>query len=93
MSRVKTLLLCAFAIAAIAFLAIYEPLTRSTREDLAAARKGFVLNLDPSKVRAFRPVSANLTSNEWMTAGSWARNRRTGRILPWSSACLLRRRE
>ena len=54
MSRVKTLLLCAFAIAAIAFLAIYEPLTRSTREDLAAARKGFVLNLDPSKVREIR---------------------------------------
>jgi hypothetical protein len=54
MSRVKTILLCALAIAAIVFLAIYEPLTRSTREDLAAARKGFVLNLDPSKVREIR---------------------------------------
>jgi Domain of unknown function (DUF4340) len=54
MSGLKTLLLCALAIAAIVFLAIYEPLTRSTREHVAAARKGLVLDLDPSKVREIR---------------------------------------
>lgn len=54
MSGLKTILLCALAIAAIVFLAIYEPLTRSTREHVAAARKGLVLHLDPSKVRAIR---------------------------------------
>ncbi|MGC2577479.1 MAG: hypothetical protein WA376_07870, partial [Terrimicrobiaceae bacterium] len=54
MSRWRTILLCALAIAAIVFLAIYEPLTRSTREELAAERKGLVLQLDPSKVREIR---------------------------------------
>jgi hypothetical protein len=54
MSGAKTILLCALAIAAVAFLAIYEPLTRSTRENVEAARKGLVLNLDPSKVREIR---------------------------------------
>jgi Domain of unknown function (DUF4340) len=54
MSRWKTILLCVLAIAAMVFLAIYEPLTRSTREELAAERKGLVLELDPSKVREIR---------------------------------------
>jgi Domain of unknown function (DUF4340) len=54
MSSLKTILLCGLAIAAIVFLAIYEPLTRSTRERVAAARKGLVLHLDPSKVREIR---------------------------------------
>jgi len=54
MSRVKTILLCALALAAVVFLAIYEPLTRSTRENVEAARKGLVLELDPSKVREIR---------------------------------------
>ena len=54
MSPLKTILLCALAITAIAFLAVYEPLTRSTREDVAATRKGLVLHLDPSKVREIR---------------------------------------
>ena len=51
MSLVRTILLCALALAAIVFLAIYEPLTSSTREKVEAARQGRVLNLDPSKVR------------------------------------------
>ncbi|HEU4677969.1 MAG TPA: DUF4340 domain-containing protein [Terrimicrobiaceae bacterium] len=54
MSPIKTILLCALALAAVIFLAIYEPLTRSTRENAEAARKGLVLNLDPSKVRNIR---------------------------------------
>lgn len=54
MSAVKTVLLCVLALAAVVFLAIYEPLTRSTRENAAAARRGLVLNLDPSKVREIR---------------------------------------
>ena len=54
MSRLKTIVLCALAITAIAFLAIYEPLTRSTREEVAATRQGRVLHLDPSKVREIR---------------------------------------
>ena len=54
MSPVKTILLCALALAAIIFLSIYEPLTRSTRENAEAARKGLVMNLDPSKVREIR---------------------------------------
>jgi hypothetical protein len=54
MSLLRTILLCALAIAAIVFLAVYEPLTRSTREHVAATRKGLVLQLDPSKVREIR---------------------------------------
>jgi hypothetical protein len=54
MSRLKTVLLCVLAAAAVAFLAIYEPLTRSTREGLAAQRNGLVLDLDPAKVREIR---------------------------------------
>jgi hypothetical protein len=54
MSRLKTILLCVLALGAVVFLAIYEPLTRSTREDLAAKDEGLVLNLDPSKVREIR---------------------------------------
>ncbi len=54
MSRLTTVLLCVLAAAAVAFLAIYEPLTRSTREGLAAQRDGLVLDLDPAKVREIR---------------------------------------
>ena len=54
MSLVRTILLCAFALAAIVFLAIYEPLTSSTREKAEAQRQGRVLSLDPSKVREIR---------------------------------------
>jgi hypothetical protein len=71
MSRWTTILLCALAIAAIIFLAIYEPLTRSTREELAAERKGLVLQLDPSKVREIRistgvsKLDIKRTGNGW----------------------------
>ena len=54
MSLVRTILLCALALAALIFLFIYEPLTRSTREKQEAARKGLVLKLDPSKVQEIR---------------------------------------
>ena len=54
MSRLTTVLLCVLAAAAVAFLAIYEPLTPSTREGLAAQRDGLVLDLDTDKVREIR---------------------------------------
>ena len=69
MSRLKTILLCALAIAAIAFLAIYEPLTRSTREHAADARKGLVLHLDPSKVREIR-ISTGVSKFEIKRSGN-----------------------
>ena len=69
MSRLKTILLCALAITAIAFLVIYEPLTRSTREDAAAARKGLVLHLDPSKVREIR-ISTGVSKFEIKRLGN-----------------------
>ena len=69
MSRLKTILLCALAIAAIVFLAIYEPLTRSTREHVAAARKGLVLHLDPSKVREIR-ISTGVSKFEIKRSGN-----------------------
>jgi hypothetical protein len=62
-----------FGLAAIVFLAIYEPLTRSTRENTDAARKGLVLDLDPSKIREIR-ISTGLSQfdiNESGTAGAW----------------------
>ncbi len=58
MSRFWTAALCVLAFAAVVFLAIYEPLTRSTRESAAAARDGFVLSLDASKVNEIR-ISAS----------------------------------
>jgi hypothetical protein len=82
MSGLKTILVW-LAIAAIVFLAIYEPLTRSTREHVAAARKGLVLtSIRRRCVRSgFPPESTNLKSNDLAMAGSLARNQRTGRIL------------
>ncbi|HEY5704129.1 MAG TPA: DUF4340 domain-containing protein [Terrimicrobiaceae bacterium] len=69
MSRLTTILLCALALAAIVFLAIYEPLTRSTRENVAAAREGLVLRLDPSKVREIR-ISTGGSTLELKRAGN-----------------------
>ena len=69
MSRWRTILLCALAIAAIVFLAIYEPLTRSTREELADERKGLVLQLDPSKVREIR-ISTGVSKLDIKRAGN-----------------------
>jgi hypothetical protein len=59
MSRIKTILLCALAVAAVVFLSIYEPLTNSTRENAEAARRGLVLDLDASKVREIRISTAS----------------------------------
>ncbi len=58
------------ALAAIIFLAIYEPLTRSTRENDITARDGAVLQLDPSRVRksAFPPPTARPFSSVAATA-------------------------
>jgi Domain of unknown function (DUF4340) len=69
MSRWRTILLCALAIAAMVFLAIYEPLTRSTREELAAERKGLVLQLDPAKVREIR-ISTGVSKLDIKRAGN-----------------------
>jgi hypothetical protein len=69
MSPVKTIVLCALALAAIVFLSIYEPLTRSTRENAEAARKGLVLNLDPSKVREIR-ISTGLNQFDIKRVGN-----------------------
>ena len=89
MSLVRTILLCALALAAITFLAIYEPLTRSTREKVAAERQGRVLNLDPAKVREIRipRVLTNSTLSARATAGSSAPSQRIGLIQPWSRNC------
>lgn len=57
MSRVFTYLVCALALGAIVFLAIYEPLTKSTREDAAAMRDGRVLQFDPAEIREIRITS------------------------------------
>lgn len=59
MSRFWTAALCVLALAAVVFLAIYEPLTRSTRENAAAARDGFVLSLDPSKIHEIRIAASD----------------------------------
>lgn len=56
MSRWATILFGVLAIAAVVFLAIWEPLTRSTREE---AGDRTVLRLDPSKVRNIRIVSGD----------------------------------
>lgn len=57
MSRGWTIFLCIVAVGAIAFLAIYEPLTRSTREKVQLAQGGRVLDFDPAGVREFRITS------------------------------------
>jgi hypothetical protein len=57
MSRWPTILLGVLAVAAVTYLAITEPLSRSRREWDLAARDGRVLALDPAKVRTVRIVS------------------------------------
>ncbi|HRJ70895.1 MAG TPA: hypothetical protein PLS03_01650, partial [Terrimicrobiaceae bacterium] len=59
MNRFWTTVLCALALAAVVFLAIYEPLTRSTRENAAAVRDGLVLSLDPAKVHEIRIAASD----------------------------------
>lgn len=57
MSRGWTIFLCIVAVGAITFLAIYEPLTRSTREKTQLSQGGRVLDFDPAGVREFRITS------------------------------------
>lgn len=54
MSRTTTILLLAATLAVVVFLAIYEPLTRAGREQARAVEAGYVLRLDPAKVRSIR---------------------------------------
>lgn len=71
MSRVLTILLGVLALAAIIFLSIYEPLTRSRREFDVAARDGAVLALDPSRVKEVRIVSADNSTVLKRRGNSW----------------------
>lgn len=57
MSRIFTVFICLVALAAVIFLCIYEPLTKSTREQEEATRAGLVLALDPTGVREIRLAS------------------------------------
>jgi hypothetical protein len=59
MSRWPTILLGVLAVAAVVFLAIYEPLTLSPRERDLVERERRVLPLDPSKVTQVRIVSGD----------------------------------
>lgn len=52
-----TVLLVLLAVAAIVFLAIYEPLTRSTREEAGDA--GLAVNLDPAKIDGIKVVTGD----------------------------------
>ncbi len=56
MSRWATILFAVLALAAIVFLAIWEPLTRSTREE---AGDRTVLRFDPAKVQEIRILSGD----------------------------------
>ncbi len=51
MNRIFTIFICVVALGAVIFLCIYEPLTKSTREQAEATRAGMVLALDPSGVK------------------------------------------
>lgn len=59
MNRILTILLGVLAVGAIVFLAIYEPLTKSTRERDWAVRDGRVLDLDPGRVKVIRIVTGD----------------------------------
>ncbi len=71
MSKLTTILLGVLALAAIIFLAIYEPLTRSTRENDITARDGAVLQLDPSRVKEIRISSADSSTVLKRRGNSW----------------------
>lgn len=71
MSKLTTILLGVLALAAIIFLAIYEPLTRSKREDDLAARDGAVLRLDPSRVKEIRISSADSSTILKRRGNNW----------------------
>jgi len=57
MSRIFTIFISLVALAAVVFLCIYEPLTKSTREQSEATRAGMVMALDPTGVREIRITS------------------------------------
>ena len=77
MSRIATILLGVLALAAVIFLAIYEPLTKNTRENNAAIRSGQVLDLDPSQVRLIRITAGDKElvlkrrGNGWQVEGEF----------------------
>jgi len=71
MNRIATILLGLLAIAAITFLAIYEPLTNSTRENRAALRDGLVFHLDPAKVRVIRITTGDRDLEIKRRGNSW----------------------
>ncbi len=58
MSRNWTILLVLLAVGAVTFLAIWEPLTHSTREQRDALRDGRVLRFDPREIRKVRIIAA-----------------------------------
>jgi hypothetical protein len=71
MNKVLTILLGLLALAAIIFLAIYEPLTRSRREYDMAARDGSVLRIDPSRIQEIRISSADSSTVLKRRGNSW----------------------
>jgi len=71
MNRATTIILCLAALAAFIFLAIYEPLTTSSREAEQAAQDGLVLHLDPSKVRTIRLVTGDSEVELKRKGGGW----------------------
>ena len=68
MNRWPTLLLATLAVAAIVFLAIYEPLTRSAREGDLIRTERTVLPLNPAKIRKIRVISGD-TDVEFRRSG------------------------
>ncbi|CAN5357712.1 hypothetical protein BH09VER1_BH09VER1_28980 [soil metagenome] len=77
MSRTNTILLCLLAVAAVVFLAIYEPLTESTREHDMAVREGLVMHLDPSKVRVIRVTAGENTLEIKRSGNGWRVGQKT----------------
>jgi len=71
MSRIFTIFICIIAVAAVVFLCIYEPLTKSTREQAEATKAGMVLALDPAGVKEIR-ISSSGEEVEFKRRGeSW----------------------
>lgn len=71
MNKVVTILLGVLALGAVIFLAIYEPLTRSTRENAVTAREGIVMRLDPTRVKEIRISSADSSTVIKRRGNSW----------------------
>ena len=71
MSRIATIVLGLLALVAIAFLAISDPLTGSTRENRAALRAGLVFPLDPATVRVIRITTGDKDLEIKRRGNSW----------------------